>query len=552
MLPPPPRLLRPSSNRWSSRRASSAERKKKKKKKKDSDKSSESKSSSGKLSSSTTNNTAPLLGAGTGSNGNSGAVASPPPPAPPTPPTASGSGQSGGLDSGGLSDPAMQQQGHQPAQSTSQEDDPPEEIEAKIEGLIASYELLELGVDNGLETDDAKDRINDVTESWLELVSSGRISQDQILRIRSQCTLSLATTATGKRKGRSSTGTGGSSNGGRGRGSGGSGGGGSNKRRSKGSSTAGGGNKENGDGHDDEQEPVVYSPDEAKLTFKQAKEYLFEMIGKREEFLNGSDDGYDTPYLLVRLPSLMAQTHERISGYFENDYEQPIDQCIRIGISDHIDPLELGMNSAVSFLDTGDKAWIPVRFSSLGSLANDLEELCVPTVAESHTRLEVKSAVMHAKRSGQFDLPTNQSPKNLAKHFLTMNVATKSYLLTMVHCAAGCGMFNSLVIEDLTTGKDPIVSREFLMLLDYDEESAPEDTNDLLLSYRKAFDCFGIPESDKIKLMASFLRIRQEIQHLSDDRKSTGRPARLAVGQLLRTTVAISTPKPARPTPWLL
>ena len=451
-------------------------------------------------------------------------AAPPPPPAsppipspPPAPPVASGSGRFGGIDSGGLSVPTMQQQGYQLAHPTNQEDDPLEEIEAKVEGLLTSYELLELGVGDGLETDDAKGRINDVTESWLELASSGRLSRDQIQRIRSQCTFSLATTATGKRKGRSSTGTGGGNNG-SGDSGGGGGGGNSNKRRSKGSSTAGGGNKENKDGHDDEQEPVVLS---RVAKFKQATEYLTEMMAKRADFLNGYGDGYKSPYLLVRLPSLMEETETAMDACFNSFSSEPVDIGIRNMIGDCIDLFDLGMRAAVSFLDAADKAWIPVTFTSLASLANDLEELCISTISESFTRKEVKGALVHARDSELFELPTKQSPKHLAKHFLTMNVATKGYLLNLVHCAAGCGMFNSLDIEDLTTGKDPIVSRVVLTILDYDQGSSPESTDELLKSMRKGFDDQSNTHSDKTKLMLCLPRIRLEINHLSDERWET-------------------------------
>lgn len=46
-----------------------------------------------------------------------------------------------------------------------------------------------------------------------------------------------------------------------------------------------------------------------------------------------------------------------------------------------------------------------------------------------------------------------------------MTISTRVAMMDLVYCAAGCGMFNSLDIEDLTTGKDPIVSRDVLTIL---------------------------------------------------------------------------------------
>ena len=406
---------------------------------------------------------------------------------------------------------------------------------SKIEELVAKYELLSESGGGGLRSVEEKLN-NDVLSGWLDIASSGGLSPEQMEDIRRRCTVSFATR---KRKAASrSTSTGDESSGN------GANNGQNEKRVSRAttskksqsirradeqeqnvrdSESASRSNEDGGELEFEQQDesakkdppPIVLSRD-AKLA--KAREYLAEMRGKRDDYLNqSSNDGHDTPYLLVRLPSLMEQTETTMEWFFEDSMSEPVDECIRMMIQDAIDLYDLGMKSAVSFLDTGDKAWLPVSFTSLAALAIDLEELCIPTVAESHTRQEVKSAVVQAKDSGLFDLPTNQTPKNLAKHFLTMNVATKSYLLTMVHCAVGCGMFNSLDIEDLTAGKDPIVSRDVLTILNFDEGSTPEDTNDLLKSFRKGFDDENNTHFDKTKLMESFLRIRLEVHHLSDE-----------------------------------
>ena len=407
---------------------------------------------------------------------------------------------------------------------------------SKIEELVASYELLAESGGRGLPS--VEDKLNnDVLSGWLGLLvasSGGLLSPEQVEDIRRRCTVSFTTR---KRKAASrSTSTGDESSGND------ANSGQKEKRRSRATTSKKGqsirradeqnerdseslsrGNEDDGELETEQQDesakkdpaPIALSRD-AKLA--KAREYLAEMRGKRDDYLNQSGgDGYDTPYLLVRLPSLMEQTETTMEWFFEDGMSEPVDACIRMMIQDAIDLYDLGMKSAVSFLDSGDKAWLPITFSSLAALANDLEELYIPTVAESCTRQEVKSAVVYAKKSGLFDLPTNQSPKNLAKHFLTMDVATKNYLLVLVHCAAGCGMFNSLDIEELTTGKDPIVSRDVLTILNYDKGSTPEDTNDLLKSFRKGFDEESNTHSDKTKLMESFLRIRLEVHHLSDE-----------------------------------
>ena len=410
---------------------------------------------------------------------------------------------------------------------------------SKIEELVAKYELLSESGGGGLRSVEEKLN-NDVLSGWLDIASSGALSPEQIEDIRRRCTVSFATR---KRKAvprSTSTGdenSGNSANNDQ-----------NEKRRSRAttskksqsirradeqeknvrdSESPSRSNEDGGDLENEQQDesvkkdppPIVLSRD-AKLA--KAREYLAEMRGKRDDYLNQSgNDGHDTPYLLVRLPSLMEQTETTMEWFFEDSMSEPVDECIRMVIQDAIDLYDLGMRAAVSFLDAADKAWIPVCFTSLASLANDLEELCISTISESFTRKEVKGALVHARDSELFELPTQQSPKHLAKHFLTMNVATKGYLLNLVHCAAGCGMFNSLDIEDLTTGKDPIVSRDVLTILNYDQGSTPEDTNDLLKSMKKGFDDQSNTHSDKTKLMLCFLRIRLEIHHLSDERWET-------------------------------
>ena len=81
-------------------------------------------------------------------------------------------------------------------------EDTPAEIEAKVDGLLTTYELIELGGGSSITVED----LNDVTEGWLELVSGmGGLSEQQIEHIRSQCVLSFQSTTTKKRAASSST-----------------------------------------------------------------------------------------------------------------------------------------------------------------------------------------------------------------------------------------------------------------------------------------------------------------------------------------------------------
>ena len=240
---------------------------------------------------------------------------------------------------------------------------------------------------------------------------------------------------------------------------------------------------------------------------------------QRDNYRNRrGSERYDSPYLLVRLPSLMSHTKTHVDASFHaNGACQTVGGSIRGLIQDFVDLYDLGMKSAVSFLDTEDKAWLPVNFTSLATLANDLEISISPTMEESTRYKDIKRAVEYARDSKQFDLPSGQSVKYLARVCLTMNVPTRNQLFVLVHLAAGSSIFNAIEIDDLMIGKHPILSREVLQILKYDKKSLPKDGDDLLRRYKTIFDDGDITYSAKTKLMDSFLRIRLEILNLDDE-----------------------------------
>ena len=269
---------------------------------------------------------------------------------------------------------------------------------------------------------------------------------------------------------------------------------------------------------DDDEEMV--KEDDRGTKLQKAIEYLAEMRVRRDNYRNRrGSERYDSPYLLVRLPSLMNQTKMFIDGGFEDGGERalPLGEIVRHLIDDYVDLYDLGMESAVSFLDAEDKACLPVTFSSLATLANDLEMSMTPTIEENTRYRDVKRAVEYARDSKLIDLPSGQSIKYLAKVCLTMNEPTRNHLFVLVHLAAGCSIFSAIKIDDLTIGKHPILSGEVMQILEYNKESMPEDADDLLRRYKAIFDDRDVTYSDKRKVMDSFLRIRLEILNLDDE-----------------------------------
>ena len=139
---------------------------------------------------------------------------------------------------------------------------------------------------------------------------------------------------------------------------------------------------------------------------------------------------------------------------------------------------------------------------------------------ESETYQHAWKAVEYAKDSQLFDHPKGYSLHDLAKFFLTMNVATRNYLFMLVYCAAGCDAFSTLSVAKLTErrsdGRDPILSSDDMVLLGYND-SGPSDSDDLLKRFKLRFDDESVSYDDKTKLMLAFLRIKkQKLDKLKD------------------------------------
>jgi len=217
---------------------------------------------------------------------------------------------------------------------------------------------------------------------------------------------------------------------------------------------------------------------------------------------------------------MMEETEAWIETIFNDSETEDVGEYISEMIHDVIDVHGLGMVSAIAFLDEEEKAFQPVFFDTLAGLALDLEEMVFPVATESHQFHDVKRALDYAKQSGKFDscMPRDSSTKSLAKNFLTMDLPTKNYLFVLVHASVGSSMLSSLNVKDVMLGKDPVLSREVLNILNFERKSAPTSMNDVFKRFRRCFDDEGLGRSDQMVLMESFLRLRMEVQQLPDEK----------------------------------
>ena len=417
-----------------------------------------------------------------------------------------------------------------------------DDVQARVEDLIASYKLLEDDAARGLGS--VKDRLNQsILQQWIDLATSGNLTEEHVELIKSSCTLSFgarkrAKKATDKltpsldalgtpRKKKRKT-----------------------KRSvrqqndddddeepqpSNNEEEEEDGNGGRGDDDDDEDDDDDDDDDDdeaqelaastaAASQARQAK--MLDAANRKAMLITAknrlmqhqaswkrhvrSEDGikYDTRYLLEKLPSIMSQTEDAMDAVFsaEDDFAHfRIVAMIQRVIELH----KLGTDASLAFHAVGEKQWRPVVFSSLGGLALDLEDQVSTAAVESEMYQQARKAVEYAKDSHIFDHPKGYSIHDLAKFFLTINVGTRNYLLMLVHCAAGCAAFSKLSWAKLTErqsdGRDPVLSSDDVVLLGYDD-SEPRDSDDLLKRFKLKFDDKSVSVSydDKDETYACF------------------------------------------------
>ena len=231
--------------------------------------------------------------------------------------------------------------------------------------------------------------------------------------------------------------------------------------------------------------------------------------------------GWDSEYLFVELPSFMAQTEESVDGcYLDEDtyVDIGIKRMIQSGVNLH----KVGMEAAPLFLESANRAFTPVSFTSIAELATTLEETTsAPTPEDDEKRKQVQRAIEYAKKSQRFALPKNPSTQSLARRWLTMGEETRSLLLVLTNSAAGSHAFRLLEVAELTVGKpgyDPILTKAELGILGYNYDGELKDTGELLKRFKAAFDDENIPYVDKTTLMLCFLKIKKLLQDMPDDK----------------------------------
>ena len=404
------------------------------------------------------------------------------------------------------------------------------DVNRQVENLAASYRLLEDDAARGLGA--VKDRLNQsILEQWIGLAKSGKLTEEHIEDIRSRCTLSFsikdkkrAKKATDKltpsldalgtpRKKKRKTNR-------------------SGRQQNDNDAAASAQNDddeemEDGDGDDGDDEAedqalaaAATAARQAKLEaaanriylLKRAKDKLTDHQARWRRHVDNEDGiKYDTPYLLVKLPSIMSLTEYQMDAVFANE-----DDFAQYGIMKMIQGViklhEVGMEASKPFHEVGQKQWTPVVYSTLGGLALDLEEQVNTTAMDSDVYQNAWKAVQHAKDTFEFVHPKGYSLHDLAKFFLTMNVGTRNYLLSMVHCFAGIVAFDSLSMAKLTEGRDgrdPTLSSDDLVLLGYHGDERPGDGDALLKRFKSRFDDKSVSYDNKTKLMLAFIRIKK-------------------------------------------
>ena len=219
---------------------------------------------------------------------------------------------------------------------------------------------------------------------------------------------------------------------------------------------------------------------------------------------------YKSVFAFVKFPSMMAMTEKRLHGCFYSEDDHHVDVGIRQIITDFIQQRMFGMQMGSVYRRSDETMWSTIVFSSIGELGNALDEDSngLSAVAASLPVVdELKVAVEHARDSGIFDLPPNQSVDALAKRWLTMDEPSRNYNLLMLNCLAGCYAFRLLEMSDLTEGDDPILSDDVLDAMGIEEDVMPSNTNELLVTYKFSLDDPDIAHEDKLTIMLSLLRI---------------------------------------------